>query len=360
MHGSPETSPVALALLGLARRRVRAHSRSAEYYQSADRFSEAFLGRTFQVEPDYYLAVGTDYSAIDWLYEELGQDATLSRATLESVTHGLQDMTRPGPAHAALGPLEAALQDASCSLLDVCRALLGAITVLGQDTLRARGLPDRLLQDWLSLWSERVWKQNSQQARLTLLIQVMQARPEDRPGRMAALGQGREAWDAPGRHFEQGVRGYLEQYAETGASSVALVGGLPFARALSPEAFEQMLGLLRGGQDFLGEVARLLRFAQDVRFDPSEPLNSGVMGHAAEHQLSLLDVQAARLPREELDARLRRQWAEDSTKARSALDAAVASLGDAPLRPLLQGFVKSVQAVATRLAEAGHEPRPGV
>jgi hypothetical protein len=239
-------------------------------------------------------------------------------------------------------------------------ALLGAITVLGQDALAARGIPEALVQDWLALWSDRVWRQNSQQARLTRIIQVMRAPPEDKPGRLAALGAEQEALSVRGTRFEQGVHEYLERYAETGASSVALVGGLPFAQALTPRDLEKMLGLLREDSDLLGHVARLLRFAQDVRFDPSEPLNSGVMGHAAEHRQHLVDIDATRLPREELDTRLKREWTDSSARTREHLDAVVASLGDEPLRPLLQGFVKSVCAVATRLAEAGHDPHPGV
>ncbi|OJH40785.1 hypothetical protein [Cystobacter ferrugineus] len=359
MAESPENTSPALTLLERARHHVRTRSRSAAYYQSADRFSEVFLGKTFQVEPDYYRAVGTDYSAIDWLYEELGQDEALTREALDAVTDQLQEMTRPGPARAALEPLQAALHAPSCSLLDVCRALLGAITVLGEDSLGARGFPAALVRDWLALWSDRVWRQNSQQARLTLLIQVMRASPEDRPGRLAALGDEQDALSPRGTHFEQGVHEYLERYAETGASSVALVGGLPFARALTPRDLEKLLGVLREGSDFLGGVARLLRFAQDVRFDPSEPLNSGVMGYAAEQRQRLTEINATRLPREELDTRLKREWADYSARLRQELDAVVAGLGDEPLRPLLQTFVQSVWAISTRLAEAGHDPRPG-
>ncbi|ATB41859.1 hypothetical protein CYFUS_007335 [Cystobacter fuscus] len=355
----PETTSAALKLLERARHHVRTRSRNEAYYQAGDRFSELFLGRTFQVEPDYYRAVGTDYSAIDWLYEELAQGAALTRQTLDAVTEQLQEMTRPEPARAALGPLQAALHSPSCALLDVCRALLGAITVLGQDTLGARGVPAALVQDWLELWSDRLWRQNSQQARLALLIQVMRAAPEDRPGRLAALGDEQDALSAQGTDFEQGVHEYLERYAETGASSVALAGGLPFARALTPRDLEKLLGVLREDSDFLGGVARLLRFAQDVRFDPSEPLNSGVMGYAAEHRQRLTDIDATRLPREELDTRLRQVWTDNSARIRRELDAVVASLGDEPLRPLLQGFVQSVWAVASRLTDAGHDPRPG-
>ncbi|WNG19551.1 hypothetical protein [Cystobacter fuscus] len=359
MAESPETTSAALKLLERARHHVRTRSRSESYYQAGDRFSELFLNRTFGVEPNYYQTVGTDYSAIDWLYEELGQSEALSRQALDAVTKQLQEMTHPGPALAALGPLQAALHSPSCALLDVCRALLGAITVLGQDALGARGAPAALVQKWLALWSDRVWKQNSQQARHTLLIQVMRASPEDRPGRMAELGEEQDALSARGTHFEQGVHEYLERYAETGATSVALVGGLPFADALTPMDLEKLLGLLREESDFLGSVARLLRFAQDVRFDPSEPLNSGVMGYAAEHRQRLTDIDASRLPREELDTRLKRVWVDDSARIRRELDAVVAALGDEALRPLLQGFVQSVWAVATRLVEAGHDPRPG-
>jgi|GEM_PF-2606693 len=355
MPPSRDPSSIALELLRSARPHVRARSRSSDYFQAADRFSEMFLGRAFQLEPDYFKAVGTDYSAIDCLYEELSPDAERPEESPEAVTESLQEMTRLGPAYAALDPLEAALEASTCSPLDVCRALIGAITVLGHESLERRGLSDSR-EDWSRLWQDRVWRQNSQQARLHRLIQVMRAPPEEKAARRQALGAAQDELRVHGTGFARGVHEYLERYGETGAASVALVGGLPFSQALSPRGLSEVLRLLQGEADFLGRMARLMRFAQDVRFDPSEPLNSGVMGYAAEYRQSLAGLDAARLPKAELDARLRKEWDNTLADTRQRFDALVAATQEETARSTLQGFVTGVYAIAARLVQAGHEP----
>ncbi|ATB27438.1 hypothetical protein [Melittangium boletus] len=355
MPPSRDPSALALELLRSARPHVRARSRSPGYYQAADRFSEMFLGRAFQLEPDYFKAVGTDYSAIDCLYEELGPDTGRPGESPEAVTERLQEMTRPGPAYAALVPLEAALEAPTCSLLDVCRALLGAITVLGHESLERRGLSESR-EDWSRLWQDRVWRQNSQQARLYRLIQVMRAPPEEKAGRLEALGAARDELRVRGTGFARGVHEYLERYGETGAASVALVGGLPFSQALTPRGLSEVLRLLQGEADFLGRMARLMRFAQDVRFDPTEPLNSGVMGYAAEYRQNLADLDATRLPKAELDTRLREEWNSTLADTRQRFDTLVSATREESARSTLQGFVTGFYAIAARLVEAGHEP----
>ena len=108
--------------------------------------------------------------------------------------------------------------------------------------------------------------------------------------------------------------------------------------------------------DFLGRMARLMRFAQDVRFDPSETLNSGVMGYAAETGQALSDVDATRLPQAQLDAWLRQEWERTLVETRQRFTPRVSGLRDASARSSLEGFLTGVYAIATRLADAGHTP----
>ncbi|WP_434381817.1 hypothetical protein [Melittangium boletus] len=357
MSSPRELSSLALRVLHSARHHVRTQSRSPEYFQAADRFSELFLGKAFHLEADYFKTVGTDYSAIDCLYEEWSpHTGREDEASPEAVTERLQEMTRLVPAVAALEELEATLQTDTCARLDVCRALLGTITVLGH--LALAGLEsDGLEEAWSLAWQERVWRQNSQQARLQRLIHVMRAPAEDKAARMEALGPAREELRVHGTTFVQGVHEYLERYAETGASSVAFVGGLPFARTLSAEGLGEVLTLIHEDtDDFLGRMARLMRFAQDVRFDPSETLNSGVMGYAAETGQALSDVDATRLPQAQLDTWLRQEWERTLAETRQRFAPRVSGLSDASARSSLEGFLTGVYAIATRLADAGHTP----
>lgn len=358
MTSLPNSSD-ALTLLRRARVHVRAQARSPDYYRAADAFSEVFLGRAFQIPPDYFQAVGTDYSAIDCLYEALVPGGSCAGLSVEAVTERLQEMTRREPAQRALGVLGPALEAPSCETLDVCRALLGAITVLGHEALARRSAPT-LREDWSRLWQDVVWRQNSQQARLQRLIQIMRAPSADKPALLATLGADtgalREALEVRSTDFVQGVHEYLERYAETGAASVALVGGLPFAQGLSDAGLAELLRMLQGETDFLGHMARLMRFAQDVRFDPGEPLNTGVMAYAAESRERLVDVEAARLPKARLDAGLRAEWDVFLARTRRYFDGQLASLQDDTLRPRLEGFVTGFFAIAARLAEAGHDP----
>nr|QKW93662.1 hypothetical protein [Vitiosangium cumulatum] len=359
MENPRENRPDALAILLRARELVRSRWRSADYYKAGDRFSDMFLGRTFQLEPDYYKAVGTDYSAIDCLYEELGSGGVKAIAELGDVTRRLQDMTDPTSASRALKELQTALQNPSCPLLDVCRALLAAITVLGHERMLARG-SSALARDWLKLWQDYLWQQNSQQARLNRLCLVVSATSkEDRAQMLAALGTERDHLSVASTSFAAGMCEYLDKYSETGASAVALIGGLPFAQALSTEGLEEMLRLLSGDSGFLGRMASLLRLAQDIRFDPTEPINTGVMGYAAEHHLSLLDVDARQLPRAEIDEKLKREWETWFAACRQHFDALMVPLKNETLKPALQAFVVNLCSIASRLAAVGHESRTG-
>lgn len=356
-----ERTPEALAVLRSARQQVRSRSRSASYYEAADRFSELFLGQPFQLEPDYYKAVGTDYSAIDWLYEDVGQQDARAPQTLGRVTQCLQEMTRLPSARAALGPLQRALELPTCSVLDVCRALQGAITVLGHEALVARE-GAALGKRWLSLWQLALWRQNSQQERLNQLVWVMRAPPEDKAQRMAQLGLGKNDGVLKATGFTEGLHEYLERYSETGASSVAFIGALPFARSLSRRGLEELLRLLQEAPEFLGRMAHLLRLAQDIRFDPSEPLNAGLLAYAAEHRLPLAELDSTRLPQAELDARLRGEWERYHAESRASFDTLVTSRQDETLKATLQCFVTNLHVIASRLATSGHEvrhdPRP--
>lgn len=356
-----ERTPEALAVLRSARQQVRSRSRSASYYEAADRFSELFLGQPFQLEPDYYKAVGTDYSAIDWLYEDLDQADPRALQTLGMVTERLQEMARVSSASAALGPLQRALAQPTCSVLDVCRALQGAITVLGHEALMARE-GATLGRRWLPLWQLSLWRQNSQQERLNRLVWVIRAPPEDKARRLAQLGGGKNDWALEATGFTEGLHAYLERYSETGASSVAFIGALPFARSLSQPGLEELLRLLKEAPEFLGRTARLLRLAQDVRFDPTEPLNAGLMAYAAEHRLPISELDSTQLPKAELDARLRDEWERYHAESRACFDTVVASRQDETLKATLQRFVTNLHAIASRLAVSGHEvrhdPRP--
>ena len=351
-----ERSPQALAVLRSARHQVRSRSRNVGYYEAADRFSELFLGMPFQLEPDYYKAVGTDYSAIDWLYEELGAGDGQALGTLGMVTERLQEMTRIASASAALAPLQRALQEPTCAVLDVCRALQGAVTVLGHEALRIRGAAS-LGKLWLPLWQLSLWRQNSQQERLNRLVWAMRAPPGEKARRMATLA-GRNDWTVHATRFTEGLHEYLDRYSETGASSVALVGALPFARSLSRPGLEELLHLLRASPDLLTRTACLLRLAQDVRFDPTEPLNAGLMAWAAEHRVPLAELDSTRLPKAELDARLKTEWDTYHAESRVHFDTLVASCRDETLKNTLQRFVTNLHVIASRLAMSGHEVRP--
>ena len=246
--------PEALVLSRRAREHVRARWRSTAYYQAGDGFSELFLGVPFQVEPELARTVGTDYSALDCLYEALGSGDARALGALEAVTDALQALTDLPAATAALPSLQEALRPPTCALLDVCRALVATVTVRGATALVSRGAAS-LVPRWLALWAGALQVQNRQQAHLNQLTGAMRAPPGLQAG----------AWEAltvRATDFDAGVREYLERFSETGASTVAFVGGLPFMDALSRPGLEALLHLLEHAPEFLGRVSQLLRLAR--------------------------------------------------------------------------------------------------
>jgi len=298
----------ALEILRRVRRHVRARTRTAEYHEHSDHFTQRLMRAPIGVGPEHCKSVGTDAAVIDFYYDVVATDAGgVAPTLLRRATQRLQEMADLARAARALPALGAALEQPSCSLLDVAGGLVAAMTILGHAALAERisvGVADQ----WLSLWQDYMGRQNRQFERNSGLCLLARAPSAARTAIMARLDISPGHLVPRSDTFSAGLREYLAAYAETSAFAPTLIGGLPFADGLSPEPLVRLLEFLRDTPGFLQSMSELFRFAPDIRFDASEPVNAGIFALAAERGVSVVEVDSRLVSGTELEARMRREW----------------------------------------------------
>lgn len=339
----------ALDVLALSREHIRSRTRSPDYFERGDRFSAGFLGRTLGVAPGYHRAVGTDAAvAIDSWYEHLVAGGQRAATILRQTTLRLQDMTDARHAASALPALEARLGTPSCSLLDAACGNLAAVTTLGHASLSRRASADAA-NEWLALWRDAVWNHNHQQELHCGLCTLPPLSATARLQVMETLGILPADLHPKGTTFSAGVLEYLAAFSESGAAAMALFGALPFAERLSGQDLAALIAFLKATPALPALICRILRLAQDVSFDPSEPVSTGVVGTAAARGVSIPDLVAAQLPKVEIDANLRREWDAYSPACRQQIEAILARL---PEHGTLRGVLAEVTGAACSIADA--------
>lgn len=343
-------------LLTLARKHVRLRARTETYWEHADRFAAAFLGRPLGVEPHYCNAVATDAAvAIDSWYECLVLDGEKAVPDLKKSTRRLQEMVDPPAAACALPALRTELERSSCSLLEVACAILAAITTLGGESL-SRRVPSEVADGWLAFWQESAWKHNYQQEMHSGLSLLPPLSASSRARVTAELELPSANLRPHGTTFATGVREYLMTFGESAAAGMALIGALPFAEKLSNQDLAELIEFLRSTPELPALVSRMLRFAQDVNFDDSEPVSTGVVALAAERELSVVDIDARQLPKAHLDERLQKEWSTYRDELRERMEVILAPLEQrASLHRVVAEIVGTTCSIADALTSAPHK-----
>ncbi len=346
----------ALDVLKSARRHARSRTRSPRDLAYADRYADALLGRTMGVSHELYQAVGTDFTVVlDACYEQLIPEGEGAVATLKQTTAALRGLVELPNALRALPALRQELASPDCPLVDVTRGFLAAITALGHASLVERA-STAVAEGWLALWQDRVSSHVQQQETHTGIC-LLPPLPEAARGRvLAALEIPPATLRARGTTFAAGVREYLERFAEMGAVSMTIAGATAFASRFSGETLAGWVAFLNATPEFLDQISSVMRFAQDVRFDASEPLNTGVFGLAAEQRMSIADLDSRELPVAEIEEKLRSAWRVEAREARARLEAVVAATArGGSLQEALEGLVRAVCALANTLAEVRYK-----
>lgn len=321
--------PSTMELLTEARRIIRSQTRTPGYWSGADRLTLLWIGTPLRASPELTLAAGSDLSAIDWLYDACGKAGASAAERLVGLTRRLNEQVNAETVPLEVRRLEEQGLGEAASLEDATCAILALLATEGTAALTRRGSAD-LASRWQRAWAGTARKHNLQQQHITGLGLLPQLTPGTRRQCMEFLELRPEALVPRATSFSEGVEEFLQGYGETGAGTMSLVGSLPFS-TLPLEELEGLLELYTGPSSLLPLMDRLLRLAQDVSFDPDEPLNTGVFAAAAEQRRDLLDVMAeGRLSKPELDARLREAWARYSPRMRGELQARVASLAGGP------------------------------
>jgi hypothetical protein len=317
-----------MELLNEARRILRSRTRTPGYWSASDRLTQLWTGIPLRASPEFTLAAGADLgSALDWLYDEGVEAGESAAEVLVGFTRRFQEMATLETATWEVRRLRetglegAGIQEALC-------ATIALLTTEGTAALDRRGSPG-LTARWQRAWADFMWRQNHQQQRICGLGLLPRLPPEARRRCMETLGLSPEDLAPRATSFSEGVEEFLHTYGETSAGSVALLGSLPFS-TLPLEEVEGLLALCTGPSGLLPVMARLLRFAPDVSFDPAEALNTGVFATAAEQRRGLLDVMGeGGLSKPDLDARLRAEWGRYASRLREELDARVSAWGGA-------------------------------
>lgn len=262
-------------------------SRNARYFEMADQFAASWAD-TLEIGGRVELLSGSNMAALDSLFEHVSSKADLQR--LYGTFQRCTDRQRASVYAASFAHKQPA------SLEEAVALHVAFLTVRGSQ--RAASVSQIAARDWLRLWQEAMEQQNKQQLRHSAIcLTPEQLQPE------------------PVRDFEEGIEKYLEQFSETGALSVAVVGALPFSAYFGADLLSAISVLLR-------RLAPLFRLAQDVRVDVTEALNAGIYATAAVHQLSFgaarQGLESGAIPVSEIEQRLRKLW--ECHFARAALE----------------------------------------
>lgn len=353
MENGP-SEPAALDLLRLARGHLRSRTRTPAYFERGDRFAVLFLGKPLGVPVEYSKSLATDLAVVlDTLYEDFLQRAPGRAPLLREATRHLQGFVSASVAISALPHLRARLDATSCPLLDVASALLAALTAVGYESLTRRTSAE-VADDWLELWKAAVAAHNHQQELHSGLCLLQASSPADRQDLSRALDIPEPSLRPGGGTFWAGARRYLEMFSESGAAAMVLVGALPFAQKPTPDGLRAMVAFLRATPELLAWIGGVLRLAQDVKFDPSEPVSTGVFALAAERNASIVDVDASRLAATDIEEKLKAVWDRYDEESRGRMDTLMAGLnGEDPIRPVISEIVEVTRMIARSLVGSG-------
>ena len=333
-------------MLAVLEHAIREMTRSPRYWAVGDRLAMEWFGTPLSVPPEVCRAAAVNLPvALDTLYEDAAAQAGASFAELHHLTLQLQACADPERGRAT----ESAGETAPPALIGVTERLIAVLAAKGWTTVADKTKPERG-ELWLDLWRKCLHAHDAQQERTSAITLVARMGEAAIAAEMAQVELDRADLHPEGT-FADGVREYLARSAETGASALALVGCLPFAGTLSPEVLADLLALLRES-DLLASVSRLLRFAQDVRFNPAEAINSGIAGLAAERRLSVCDAEVWRASAAEIGEKLRHEWSRFYPAVRQELEAQVARAQRRPCHDVLHGLVQRSAQVALSLAGA--------
>ncbi len=329
----PLAEDTAFELLRAARRIIRGRTRAPSYWAAADRLSALWLGGPLRSTSEFHLAAGPDIASLDGLYDEamLAPDAL---EVLPELTRRLQEMVRHEAAARELKRYEAGLPEGD--LLEAARVILAVLTTQGYAALHARGAP-RLASRWLAAWSEAVEAHLFQQQRVCGLPLVARLPAEARQPALTRLDLTPEALVPRGTSFSERVEEYLEHYGDTSAAPIAVLGTLAFS-TLPTEEVEALLELCVGEAGLLPAMSKLFRLAQDVSFDPTEPMNAGVFASAD-----------GKFSKPEIEARLQEAWTLHSTRTRRAFEEVLAARGQGVGSATLAAWLQALFQVVARL-----------
>jgi hypothetical protein len=322
--------PSTMELLTEARRIIRSQTRTPGYWSAADRLTLMWIGTPLSASPEFTLAAGADLGGIvDCIYDEALESGEAGAELLVGLTRRFQQMASWETASREVRRLGEEGLGTGTRVEDAACTTIALLTTEGVAALTRRGSA-ALASRWLQAWADFMWRQNLQQQHTCGIDLLPRLTPDARRRCLETLELRPEELVPRATSFSEGVEEFLHRYGETGAGSVALLGSLPFS-ALPLEEVEGLLELFTGPSGLLPPMARLLRLAPDVSFDPTEPLNTGVFATAAEQRRSLLDVLLeGGLSKPALDARLREEWVRYASRMRDELQARVASHAGGP------------------------------
>ncbi len=313
-------------LLTASRRVIRSRARTSSYWSAAEKLTRLWVGDPLLSSVEFHVAAGDLGGIIDWLYDEGIEPGDSVAGALVGLTRRLQEMTDLETATREVRRLEAEGLGAGASVEDATRAIIAVLTTAGVEALTRRGSAE-LASRWQRAWADFMGRQNLEQQRISGIGLLPRLSPDAQRRCMQTLGLGPEDLVPRATSFSEGIEEFLHRYGETSAGSVALLGSLPFS-ALPLEEVDGLFELCTGPRGLLPLMARLLRLAPDVSFDPAEAINTGVFAAAAEQRRSLIEViEQGGLEKPDLDTRLRGEWARISSRLRDEMQACVSSHG---------------------------------
>ncbi len=318
--------PTTVDLLIASRNIIRSKARTPQYWSAGERLNRILTGAPLASNSEFHISAGIDLGGIDWLYDEGVQAGEFAAETLVGLTRRFQEMVNLEAASQEVQRLEKEGLHAQAGIEEASCAILAVLTVQGVDALTRRGSAE-LASRWHQAWVDFMWQQNIQQQRICGIGLLPRMTPIARSRSMELLEIRPEDLVPRANCFADGIEEFLHTYGETSAGSVAVLGSLPFSE-LPLEEVEGLLDMCIGSTGLLPLMARLLRLAQDVKFDPVEPLNTGVFAIAAEQRRDLMDViREGKLSPPSLSARLSEEWARYASSMRDELAIQLLSCG---------------------------------
>jgi hypothetical protein len=328
-----------------SRAAIRQATRLPVYWRAADRFTDLLFDGALRINRDWALAAGADLAVIDTLYEEMASDEADERSQF---TTELQSATDPSTALRIL-------QDAGMREDDIrgfAKSTVASITVAGHETLRAEA-GDELARRWLRTWQRVHHEHNVLQERTSALATALRLPADLRRAELDRLKNGGLSLSPIAPAFEAGVRTYLSEFAETAQSSLSIVGAMPFLPVPPAVASDYLTVLV--DTPLLPTIARLLRYAQDLRYDPSELLNCGALGWLAERGLNLSDLPGCRATTE-IEEHLLRGWPAFLADRERELERVLATLHTNAAKLLAGNLVDNVYGLVCAMTQAAGRP----